>query len=234
MRVSVPLENCKITRHKQGNRNYKKVSFPTHTGIFSVVETPQTIFHFNLNNEIIRARSKGRDWSHPHEWLKRTAGDDWIYYSTGGYTGVVEATGEYYLPNFRYPSNSLLGGRSFFRGEVSGLVESWYHQLEEISKQEEGYTADEKHLIESILVNNPDRLQQKASTLFEIIGGRISVLPPDGRHVDYNLIPLTISRGCLYKCAFCKVKNSSTFSQKIRGRYLPPTCLSEGSVREGY
>ena len=214
MCASVPLENCKITLHKQGNRNYRKVSFPTHAGIFSVVETPQSIFHFNLNNEIIRARSKGRDWSHPHEWLKRTAGDDWIYYSTGGYTGVVEATGEYYLPNFRYPSNSLLGGRPFFRHEVSELVESWYHQLEEISKQEVEYNADEKHFLESILVNNLDRLQQKANTLFEIIGGRISVLPPDGRHVDYNLIPLAISRGCLYKCAFCKVKNSSTFSQK--------------------
>jgi len=211
---SIPRENCKITRYKHGCRGYNKVSFPTHTGIFSVVETSRSIFHFNLNNEIIRARSKEQDWSHPHEWLKRTAGDDWIYYSTGGYTGVVEATGEYYLPNFRYPSNSLLGGRPFSRDEVSGLVESWYQQLEEIAKQEVKYTADEEHFLESILVNNPGRLQQKADTLFEIIGGRISVLPPDGRHVDYNLIPLTISQGCLYKCTFCKVKNNSTFSQK--------------------
>ena len=214
MCASVPLDNCKITRHKQGSHDYKKVSFPIHTGIYSVVETPQSIFHFNLNNEIIRARSKGRDWSHPHEWLKRTAGNDWIYYSTGGYTGVVEATGEYYLPNFRYSSNSLLGGLPFLRNEVSELVESWYHQLEEISRQEVGYTADETEFFERILINTPDRLQQKANTLFGIIGGRISVLPPDGRHVDYNLIPLAISRGCLYKCKFCKVKNSSTFSQK--------------------
>ncbi len=205
----------KITRRKEGSRKYVKMSFPTHPGIFSVVETSQSIFHFNLNNEIIRVRSKGRDWSHPHEWLKRTVGNDWIYYSTGGYTGVFGATGEYYLPNFRYPSNSLLGGRPFSQNEVSGLVESWYQQLEDILKQGVGgFTADEIHFLQCILANNPDRLQQKANTLFEIVGGRISVLPPDARHVDYNLIPLTISRGCLYKCRFCKVKNSNAFSEK--------------------
>jgi hypothetical protein len=47
--------------------------------------------------------------------------------------------------------------------------------------------------------------------LHEIIGGPISVLPPDARHVDYNLIPLTISEGCLYKCRFCRVKNHRPF-----------------------
>ncbi len=44
-----------------------------------------------------------------------------------------------------------------------------------------------------------------------MIGGSISVLPPDARHVDYNVIPLPISRGCLYKCRFCKVKNHLPF-----------------------
>lgn len=190
------------------------MSFPIHSGIFSVVETPQSIFHFNLNNEIIRARSKRKDWSHPHEWLKRTAGNDWVYYSTGGYTGVVEATGEYYLPNFRYPSNGLLGGHPFSHNQVNELVESWYCQLEKISKPDSLNTADERDFLERILANDPNRLQQKADKLFEIIGGRISVLPPDGRHVDYNIIPLIISLGCLYKCGFCKVKNSSKFSEK--------------------
>lgn len=214
MCAPVPPEKCIFTRYKQGSRKYRKMSFPLHSGIFSVLETPQSIFHFNLNNEIIRTRSKGKDWSHPHEWLKRTAGNDWVYYSTGGYTGVVEATGEYYLPNFRYPSNSLLGGNPFSHSQVNKLVESWYCQLEKISKTDSMHTADERDFLEQILANNPNRLQQKADTLFEIIGGRISVLPPDGRHVDYNIIPLNISLGCLYKCGFCKVKNNIAFSEK--------------------
>jgi radical SAM superfamily enzyme YgiQ (UPF0313 family) len=37
-------------------------------------------------------------------------------------------------------------------------------------------------------------------------------MPPDARHVDYNIIPLNISDGCLYKCRFCKVKNKKKFS----------------------
>ena len=62
--------------------------------------------------------------------------------------------------------------------------------------------------------NSPDYLENRARRLFDIIGGRISVLPPDARHVDYNLIPLTIAQGCLYKCRFCKVKNAAPFAAK--------------------
>jgi len=64
------------------------------------------------------------------------------------------------------------------------------------------------------LANTPACLAEKAKRLQEIIGGPISVLPPDARHVDYNLIPLTIAEGCLHKCRFCKVKNASCFRVK--------------------
>ncbi len=39
-------------------------------------------------------------------------------------------------------------------------------------------------------------------------------MPPDARHVDYNIIPVNISDGCLYKCRFCKVKNKKIFSTR--------------------
>lgn len=199
------------------------MSFPVHCGLFSELETKNYVFHFNLNNEIIRAKRKGGNWGHPHEWLKRTVGNDWIYYSTGGYTGVYEATGEYYLPNFQYPTNSILGGHPFRLDEVSHLAENWHDILvklkDEISffstqgNATENTDADLDHVLEEIIAKDPEYLRNKAEKLFEIIGGRISVLPPDGRHVDYNIIPLTISNGCLYKCRFCKVKNSARFTE---------------------
>jgi radical SAM superfamily enzyme YgiQ (UPF0313 family) len=65
---------------------------------------------------------------------------------------------------------------------------------------------------EKALLNRPEALRRKAAQLHDIIGGSISVLPPDARHVDYNVIPLPISRGCLYKCRFCKVKNHQPFT----------------------
>jgi len=64
--------------------------------------------------------------------------------------------------------------------------------------------------------NTPERLAEKARTLIDIIGSRVTVMPPDARHTDYNFIPLTIADGCLYKCAFCKIKNKKPFSVRSR------------------
>ena len=208
------LNNCRITCNKPGSPVYTKISFPVHCGLFTELETEEFIFHFNLNGEIIRARLKSRDWVHPHEWLKRTDGNDWVYYSTGGYTGVFEATGEYYLPNLQYPTNNLLGGRPFARKEVKYLVNHWHEMLVKTYGNLDNCPEEIEIFFQQTISNSPEILAEKASHLFSIIGNRISVLPPDARHVDYNLIPLTISRGCLYKCRFCKVKNNTPFTEQ--------------------
>ncbi len=190
------------------------MSFPIHCGIYSEIETRDFIFQCNLASEIFRAKGKGRDWAHPHEWLKRTAGNDWVYYSTGGYTGVFEATGEYYLPNFRYPTNSILGGHPFSHAEIAHISDTWHQLLQGVQARYHDLPETCTTFLDNVIANNPDKLKHKAQQLHSIIGGRISVLPPDARHVDYNLIPLTISVGCLYKCAFCKVKNNTVFTEK--------------------
>jgi hypothetical protein len=38
------------------------------------------------------------------------------------------------------------------------------------------------------------------------------VLPPDARHVSYEVIPLPVAEGCLYDCAFCRVKDRKPFA----------------------
>ncbi len=224
--ISLPKYN--LTLQKKGSTVYTKMSYPVHCGLYSVLETDHHIFHFNLNNEIIRAKAKGDIWGHPHEWLKRTVGNDWVFYSTGGYTGVFEATGEYYLPNFRYPSNSILGGHPFRLQEIHSLADTWHEILIELlgkvkftlSADIPGKCSHDALLdfLTKTTANTPHYLENKARKLFDIIGGRISVLPPDARHVDYNLIPLTIAQGCLYKCRFCKVKNAARFAEKDETR----------------
>lgn len=201
-----------ITLDKVGSSLYRKLSYPLHCGVFTEVAGDETIFHFNGNAEIIRAKGRKSDWPHPNEWLKRTVGNDWVYYSNGGYTGVFEAIGEYYLPNFPYPSNSLLGGNPFNDEAVSSLIHSWHQRLAKLAEDLSPLTAEHHDFLARALANTPERLAAKAELLHRIIGGRVSVLPPDARHVDYNLIPLTISRGCLHKCRFCKVKNAAPFS----------------------
>ncbi len=201
--VSIEL-NCR------GNDRYTKVSFPVKYGLFSRLETRDHIFEFNLNHEIRHARSKTKTWFHPSEWLKRTMGNDWVYYSSGGYSGVYEALGEYYLPNLTYPTNSLLGGKPFDEAEIQDIVTRWQDILSGLP--DKGLPEEFSEWLRNIRQNTSEILQQKAQTLFEIIGSRVTVMPPDARHTDYNFIPLTIADGCLYKCAFCKVKNKKPFS----------------------
>lgn len=209
--------HLRITLQKTGSRNYTRMSFPIHSGIFTEVETRDYLLHFNLNDEIVRAKGKGRSWPHPHEWLKRNMGNDWIYYSTGGYTGVFEATGEYYLPNLPYTTNGLLGGNPFKDEGVGELISSWPEILHRIRESQDKLPEEICDFLTSALANSTETLAAKADWLFSICGGRSTVLPPDARHVDYNVIPLTIATGCLYKCRFCEVKNKRPFAAKNSG-----------------
>ena len=208
------LQGSNITLEKKGADSYIKISYPQRYGRYSEIETADAIYQFNLNGEIRFIRAKGERWPDPQEWLKRSVGNDWVYYSTGGYTGVYEAIGEYYLPNLQYPTNSLIGGKPFANPQVRKVINTWYENILEIRSQLYNSSADIKAYLDKLVVNSPAILAEKARRLFSISGGRVTVLPPDARHCDYDIIPLTISTGCLYKCRFCKVKNSRPFSEK--------------------
>lgn len=207
-------KDIRIHLLKRGTDQYTKTSYPLRYGVFSELETKDAILQFNLNNEIVHAKGKGREWPHPQEWLKRTSGNDWIYYSTGGYTGVFEAIGEYYLPNTPYPTNSLLGGDPFSLPPVARVMGSWHIQLREAADRANNAPETIREFLAGALAKTPEILQKKAEALFAISGGRITVLPPDTRHVDYDVIPLTIAEGCLYKCRFCRVKTDRPFREK--------------------
>ncbi len=207
--VSIEI-NCR------GACNYTKMSYPVKYGLFSRIETQELIFEFNLNHEIRHAKSKSDGWSHPSEWLKRTIGNDWVYYSTGGYAGVVESIGEYYLPNFMYQTNSLLGGKPFETPEVAKISGDWHTLLSKIVVSAPSLPAKAAQWLERVKQVLPEDLARKAERLFAISGARATVLPPDARHSDYDIIPITIQDGCLYKCRFCKVKNKKKFRERTR------------------
>ncbi|MCD4743386.1 MAG: radical SAM protein [Desulfobacteraceae bacterium] len=207
-------DKLKITLNKKGYNRYTKISFPVKYGIYSEIETKDYIFQFNANNEIIRAKGKNYTWINPSEWLKRTIGNDWIYYSTGGYTGVFESIGEYYLPNLQYPTNSLIGGKPFKEPDINNIITKWHSIIDKITKENKLLNHSDKFqtFIDKVLENSPKRLSEKSEQLIKISGRRVSVLPPDARHVDYDIIPVNISKGCLYNCKFCRVKTEEPFS----------------------
>ncbi|MCP4116815.1 MAG: radical SAM protein [Desulfobacteraceae bacterium] len=205
-----------MTLYKKGEDSYTKISYPVRYGVYSEIRTRDAILHFNLNQEIIRAVGRTRQWIHPNEWLKHTRGDDWVYYSNGGYAGVFEATGEYYLPNLQYPTNAIIGGKPFKEPAVKHLTDAWHQTLLEIRESVNGAPSPVGRFLEQACANTPGILVKRARRLFEISGGRVTVMPPDARHVDYDIIPLTISQGCLYKCRFCRIKTDQPFALKTR------------------
>ena len=104
------LSNLAISVEKQGPSRISKASFRLLYGRYSEIRTHEYEFLFNLNGEIKFIRGLNVNWPHPAEQLKRTDGNDWVYYSVGddsSENGVISWLGEYYLPCLPYPSNSI-------------------------------------------------------------------------------------------------------------------------------
>ena len=206
------LHNMRVTLNREGSQKYTKSSYPVRYGRYSEIEFDNFRFQFNLNGEVKHISGTGPEWPHPAEWLKRTLGNDWIYYSTGSYySGVVDLFGEYYLPCPAYPTNTLFKEDPFGQPGVTSALQ----RLEELGSRiqtisqitDDGEQQDIKNFLAAVARNRKDHLRQRADRLHRILKAKVSVLPPDCRHVDYDVIPVMITEGCLYNCSFCEVKS---------------------------
>jgi len=205
------LDNLAIVIEKEGNSNIAKSSYPIRYGKYSEIKTKDYEFHFNLNGEIKFIRGLKKSWPHPSEWLKRSDGNDWGYYSVGAATNfrdIHKLTGEYYLPCLNYPSNSIIEFNPYTNPDIASAFAAWSQLYANLSCMKiDGLPSGITDFLSLIINNNEDKLIDQSKRLHSIIGGQASVLPPDTRHVDYEVIPLNISDGCLYNCRFCCVKS---------------------------
>ncbi|MFP3980313.1 MAG: radical SAM domain-containing protein [Desulfobacterales bacterium] len=206
-----------IIAEKQGATEYTKISYPLRYGCYGQIRTRDYIFQFNRNGEIKTIQGRSGDWLTSSEWLKRTAGNDWQYFSAGGYSGAYNYTGEYYIPCLPYQTNTLFGGDAFQRPEVRdafAALDRLYRQIDALDLT--GLDRAQAEFIRRIRQMTPETLESRGRRLHEIIGGMVSVLPPDARHVEYDIIPVTVADGCLYNCGFCRVKTGRGFSIRSR------------------
>lgn len=212
---SYQLDHLIITLNKEGSREFPKVSFPMRHGLFSEVRTPEYLFQFNLNGEIKFIQGLTRAWPHPAEWLKRTLGNDWVYYSAGDYKGIYDYFGEYYFPYLSYPSNSIMDGNPFNDPSVILAKKSLQALRAQIGQLISGPKPKSlKDFLTRVIRNDEETLKRKADPLHRLIGGPVTVLPPDTRHVDYEVIPIIVADGCLYHCGFCRVKTGQDFAPR--------------------
>lgn len=211
------IDNLTITLNKTGACQFTKVSYPIRYGRYAEIKTPAYTCQFNLNQEIKYIQGHGNGWPSPSEWLKRTVGNDWVYYLAGDYSGVRDAFGEYYLPCPSYPSNSFISRNPFKDRAVAFAIDAWNNLIKKVSALAPNTEfVDLKRFMHKIGENDPDTLGRKARQFHRITHGQITVLPPDTRHVDYEVIPIIIADGCLYKCGFCRVKSRDDFTPRTR------------------
>lgn len=184
----------KVARDKQGAGKYVKMDCLVRYGRFHEIETDDYVYQLNLNDEVKHVQGRGVKWPHPAEWISRTPGNDWVYYSTGDYQGIFDLFGEYYVPIPQYPTNHVIRENPFKKPAVAAALGS----------------------VDQLGVKGSAELAERGRAFHDIIGGVVTVLPPDSRHVNYEVLPVNLADGCLYNCGFCAVKSGDTF--KIRGR----------------
>ena len=204
-----------INLDQEGLKEFSKVSFPVRHGRFSEIKTPEYIFQFNLNGEIKYIQGIGQDWPHPAEWLKRTAGNDWVYYSAGDYKDIYDYFGEYYIPYLSYPSNSILDGdplEDHFVIRAKKSLRALRTKIGQLILRPAPESL--KEFLTGVMRNDEEMLKRRADQLHRLIGGQVTVLPPDTRHVDYEVIPVIVADGCLYRCGFCRVKTGQDFAPR--------------------
>jgi hypothetical protein len=196
-----------------GARRYEKVSYPVRYGRLAEITTPDHCFQFNPGGEIKYLQGTGRNWPHPSEWLKRTAGNYWVYYDSGGYNQIMDYLGEYYLPYFTYQSNHLWEAAPFQEASIQGALSAFRGLPSELSEalKKNHWSEEERAFLSKAIYMDDRMLAKRAAQLAALLNGSVSVLPPDSRHVDYDCIPLNISDGCLYHCSFCRIKSNQDF-----------------------
>jgi hypothetical protein len=212
------LSNMAFSVEKQSPITMTKATFPLRYGTYSEIRTSEFEFIFNLNGEIKFIRGLNVNWPHPAAQLKRTDGNDWVYYSVGdvsGDNGIISWMGEYYLPCLPYPSNAVWEVNYFTNPSIMKAFAAWSQLYADLyGAQKAGLHPKTNDLISQILQNHDGVLYERSQRLNTIIGGRVTVLPPDTRHVDYEIIPMIIADGCLYHCDFCCVKSGQHFHKR--------------------
>ena len=194
--------------NKTGLNRYTKASYPARYGKYIEIITNDYIYEFDLTGKIKFITGRSGDWPRGN-WLKRTKGDDWVFYSAGEYSNVFPYTGEYYTPCLDYESNPFFTYKPFEFAYVTDAIDSLpslYITLKNLS-----HTNLPDNTIKQIISN-----EFPTGKKLREIAGEISVLPPDARHSDYDAIPVIVADGCIYDCKFCHIKSGNKVTTRSK------------------
>lgn len=209
-------EDVEIIFDRGGRDDWGKFSFPVWYGIPVKVNWRGYEFDFNLRGGLKRLAGHRDVWPDPRDMLKRTDGNDLIYYGTDdGYNAGYDLIKSYYVPyNGRSDcdlfTETPLTGRHV--GQALEAFDGLIRRAGRLAHSAPGIRSRE--FLQQMGAQDRSRLTADGQTLHAIIGGCLPVLPPDTIDVDYEVIPLIITEGCSYNCRFCRFKTAGSFRRR--------------------
>ncbi len=207
-----------ISPGHRGRSDYTPLSMPVSYGIRDKVKFKGFGLEFDMNGAIkyIYGLDPER-WPDPTARLKLTLANEWIYLDPSGYDDVFALTGRYYLPRSRKWDRLLFSDDIFNSSFILDALACW-RELVAICKTGPVKFSDEDNAIGNLVrrIGNYDgpALSRRSDRLHRIIRGTVPILPPDCVNVEYEVIPLIVSEGCLYNCSFCCLKTGVDFSPR--------------------
>ncbi|MDY7030786.1 MAG: hypothetical protein SVY10_02625, partial [Thermodesulfobacteriota bacterium] len=191
-----------------GRDDWGKFSFPVWYGLPVKINWNEYEFDFNLLGNLKRITGKSSVWPNPSEWLKRTDGNDLVYYGTYAYQYSYDLIKNYYIPYTGRYDSELFKEKLLESSHVrKGLIAFDKLVVKAGEAVKIAKNSRVKEFLNRIAVRNRDALSNEACRLHSIIDGNLPVLPPDTIDVDYEVIPLMIMKGCSSNCGFCRFKN---------------------------
>jgi hypothetical protein len=205
---------CLLSR--QGLASYEKLSYPARFGRFHEISGHGLTVQFNLRAQPVFFQATHASWPHPHDWIKLTPSGSMLYLSSGSYLDVFSLYGEHFIPVPSAPSNSLFPHDPFGIPEVKDSVNRIDVWMESLVSALETCTVTPARIFCEALKRAIHNRTHRAATFHRAVHGTVPVLPPDTRHVNYDVIPLLISDGCLSNCGFCTIKTAAPFRERSR------------------
>ncbi len=212
------LEDMEVIFDCAGRDDWGKFSFPVWYGIPVKVNWRGYSYDFNLRGGLKRLTGKMSVWPDPQSLLKRTEGNDFIYYGTTGYESSYDLIKNYYVPfngiyDYDIFTENPLKGR-----HVPQALDAFDGLVEAAGRFAASALCERpRDFLKKVAVRNRGALAEEAESLHRIIGANLPVLPPDTIDVDYEVIPLIVTEGCAFNCRFCLFKSGGDF--RVRSRH---------------
>ena len=201
------MDDLEIIVNFRGVNDWEKFSFPVSYGLLSKIKWKGYEFDFNLKGNLKRITGNASVWPSPLEQLKRTDGNDLLYYGAYGYEATYDLIKNYYVPYNGINDSQVFTDKPFNNPQVINALDTFTCLVDRAGEIAGGTKTEEaKKFLRKVASRDLEALAREGKKLHEIMGGDLPVLPPDTLNVDYEVIPLMVMNGCSHQCDFCRFK----------------------------